>query len=77
MLTGVLISASRTVATPRAPAMEAGEEPNLREEPHPSVWDLVCVGTGLTEALLAGCVRRCTRLVKKNKTQTMKKKKRI
>ena len=32
------------------------EEPNLREEPHPSVWDLICVGTGLTEALLAGCV---------------------
>ena len=36
--------------------MEEEEEPNLREDPHPKVWDLICVGTGLTESLLAGCV---------------------
>jgi len=36
--------------------MEQEEEPNLRGDSHPEVWDLICVGTGLTEALLAGCV---------------------
>ena len=37
-------------------AQEQEEEPNLRGDSHPEVWDLICVGTGLTEALLAGCV---------------------
>jgi hypothetical protein len=38
--------------------MEQEQEPNLSEDPHPKVWDLICVGTGLAEALLAGCVEK-------------------
>ena len=29
-------------------------EPPLKGDPHPESWDLVCIGTGLAEALLAG-----------------------
>jgi|TARA_B100000768_G_scaffold165526_1_gene168172 hypothetical protein len=29
-------------------------EPPLTGDPHPESWDLVCIGTGLAEALLAG-----------------------
>jgi hypothetical protein len=39
------------------------EEPDLREAPHPAVWDLVCIGTGLVEALLAGAAARAGRTV--------------
>ena len=32
-------------------------EPRLTGDPHPECWDLICVGTGLAEAMLAGCAR--------------------
>ena len=35
---------------------KAEEEPALVGDPHPDVWDLICVGTGLTESLIAGYV---------------------
>jgi len=31
------------------------DEPPLTGEPHPKVWDLICVGTGLAETMLARC----------------------
>ena len=37
------------------------DEPPLTGEPHPKVWDLICVGTGLAETMLARCVPRVPR----------------
>lgn len=34
------------------------DEPPLTGDPHPEVWDLICVGTGLAETMLARCVPR-------------------
>lgn len=34
------------------------DEPVLTGDPHPAVWDLICLGTGLGETMLAGCVSR-------------------
>lgn len=31
------------------------DEPVLTGDPHPETWDLICVGTGLAETMLAGC----------------------
>ena len=45
---------------PRRGAMHA-DEPPLTGEPHPKVWDLICVGTGLAETMLARCVPRVPR----------------
>ena len=43
-------------ARPRAVASSmVDDEPVLTGDPHPETWDLICVGTGLAETMLAGC----------------------
>ena len=44
-------------------------EPRLTGDPHPECWDLICVGTGLAEAMLAGCARWTHRSIRQQSSR--------